>query len=100
MNDGGGPGAGGSGGGGTGDSGSGGSAGTANTGGGGGAGGARSGNASAGGAGGSGIIILRYPNTKTITIGAGLTTSHVNQAVGANERYTRFTGGTGTVSWS
>lgn len=46
-------------------------AGVANTGGGGGGGSGTT--ASAGGFGGSGIVILRYPNSLTITIGAGLT---------------------------
>lgn len=68
-----------------------GSDGTDNLGGGGGA------NAS----GGSGVVILRYSNTKTITIGSGLTTSHLNTAIsGTSDKYTRFTGGTGTISFS
>lgn len=67
--------------------------GTANTGGGGGGG-------STGGTGGSGIVVLRYPNTRTITVGAGLTAGVTNQSVGTNERYTTLTAGTGTVSWS
>ena len=70
---------------------------TANTGGGGGGGGI---NTSPGMAGGSGIVILRYPDTKTITVGAGLTAGVTNQAVGTNERYTTLTAGTGNVSWS
>lgn len=70
--------------------------GAVNTGGGGG------GNVNAGttGAGGSGVVILRYPSNYTITVGAGLTASHTNQAVGTNERYTRITAGSGNVSWS
>jgi len=64
------------------------------------AGGGGGGSNASGGSGGSGVVILRYPDTRTISVGAGLTTSHVNQAVGTNERYTRFTAGTGTVSWS
>ena len=80
--------------------------------GGGGAGGANNGQANTGGggggnvnngttgAGGSGVVILRYPSNYTITVGAGLTASHTNQAVGTNERYTRITAGSGNVSWS
>ena len=80
-------GSGGSGGGGSGT----GAAGQANTGSGGG--GQRNGN---GGAGGSGIVILRYPNTKTITIGAGLTSS---TATVGSDKVTSFTAGTGTISF-
>ena len=87
-------GAGGNGGGGAGHAGSTGTgtAGTANTGGGGGA-----GNMAAGGAGGSGVVILRYPNDKTITLSAGLTgtTSNVSSS-----KVTTITAGTGTVSWT
>jgi len=50
-------------------------------------------------AGGSGVVILRYPSAFTIIIGAGLTASPVNQAVGTNERFTTITAGTGNVSW-
>ena len=71
---------------------SGGSDGTANTGGGGGAtyGGV-------GRSGGSGVVILRYPSTYTITIGAGLTGS--TTTVGGN-KITTITAGTGNVSWT
>ena len=65
----------------------------ANTGNGGGSGG-QFGN---GNAGGSGIVILRYPSARTITIGAGLTGS--TTTVGGN-RVTTITAGTGNVSWS
>ncbi len=71
--------------------------GAANTGGGGGGNGQDN---TVGAAGGSGIVILRYPNTRTITVGAGLTSGGTNQSVGANERYTILTAGTGNVSWS
>lgn len=87
---------GGDGGGGAGSSSSGGVNGTANTGGGG---GGNSGS-NTGRTGGSGIVILRYPNTVTLTASAGLTTGVLNQAVGGSERYTTFTAGTGTVSFS
>jgi hypothetical protein len=71
--------------------------GTANTGGGGGGTNNSSGNA---GSGGSGIVILRYPSARTITVGAGLTAGVTNASVGTNERYTTITAGTGNVSWS
>ena len=87
------PGSGGSGGGGAGGTGPGqsnGTNGSANTGSGGGAGGQ-------GGAGGSGIVILRYPNTRTITIGAGLTGS---TATDGSFKVTSLTAGSGNVSWA
>jgi hypothetical protein len=86
-------GTGGSGGGGNGvTSGSGGS-GTANTGGGGGA-----GQGSNGGAGGSGIVILRYPSTKTITNpGSGLT---FTTATDGSDKVTTFTAGTGNIQFN
>lgn len=68
--------------------------GTANSGGGG-AGGASAGNS---GAGGSGVVILRYPDTFTITIGAGLTGSTPAPAGGF--KVTTITAGTGNVSWA
>jgi hypothetical protein len=43
------------------------------------------------------VVILRYPNTKTITIGAGLTGS--TATVGGNY-VTTITAGTGNVSWA
>jgi len=65
--------------------------GTNNTGGGGGGGGTQS------GAGGSGVVILRYPNTYTVTIGAGLTGS---TATDGSDKVTTFTAGTGNISFS
>jgi hypothetical protein len=47
--------------------------------------------------GGSGLVILRYPASLTITIGAGLTGS--TSTVGAN-KVTTITQGTGNVSWA
>jgi hypothetical protein len=93
------PGTGGTGGGGAGGSSTNvdGTAGTVNTGGGGGGGGGNSGNAD-GGAGGSGIVVLRYEDTKTITIGAGLTGS--TSAASGGYKRTTLTAGTGNVSWS
>ena len=73
-----------------------GNAGTANTGGG--AGGLYITNTTAryGGNGGSGIVILRYPNTYTISQ-SGLT---ISTATTGNDKVTTITAGTGTVSWS
>ena len=51
----------------------------------------------AGTSGGSGVVILRYPSTKTISIGAGLT--HTTDTQGSN-KVTVFTQGTGDISWS
>tara|TARA_R100000655_G_scaffold25777_5_gene52859 strand:+ start:510 stop:1514 length:1005 start_codon:yes stop_codon:yes gene_type:complete len=68
---------------------------TVNTGGGGGAGGG--GTPTTGGAGGSGIVILRYPNTFTISVGSGLTSS---TATDGGDKVTSFTAGTDTVSFS
>jgi hypothetical protein len=65
-------------------------AGTVNTGGGGGG-----GSTSGGGAGGSGIVVLRYPDKITLTIGAGLTSSTSSSG---GFKVTTFTAGTDTVS--
>ena len=64
-----------------------------NTGGGGGS----TGNATAG-SGGSGVVILRYPASKTLTVGAGLT-ADPPATVGAN-KVTVIKSGTGTVTLS
>jgi len=72
-------------------------AGTVNTGGGGGGGGYLLG-FGAGGAGGSGLVVLRYPDTLTITVGVGLTGTTPAAANGF--KYTSITAGTGTVSWA
>jgi hypothetical protein len=50
-----------------------------------------------GASGGSGIVIVRYPSTYTITIGAGLTGT--TATVGEN-KVTTFTAGTGQVSFT
>jgi len=71
-----------------------GSPGTVNTGGGGGAG---TEPPHTGGAGGSGVVILRYPSTLTITIGAGLTGT--TTTVSSN-KVTTLTAGSGNVSWA
>jgi hypothetical protein len=68
---------------------------TANFGGGG---GAINRTTAAGGNGGSGVVILRYPDTLTITIGSGLTGTE-SAASGGYKRAT-ITAGTGNVSWS
>jgi hypothetical protein len=49
------------------------------------------------GKGGSGVVILRYPDTYTITIGAGLTGT---TATSAPKKITTITLGTGNVSWT
>ena len=51
----------------------------------------------AGTSGGSGVVILKYPSTKTITVGAGLTST--TDTEGSN-KITVFTAGTGNVSFS
>jgi len=71
--------------------------GSTNVGAGGGAGGYPS--TRSGGDGGSGIVILRYPDYYDITVGSGLTTGQLNTAVGSNEKYTTFTGGTGNITF-
>ena len=73
--------------------------GASNTGGGagGGAGGGTSSSHAAGGNGGSGIVILKYPNTYTISVGAGLTSSTTTDG---SYKITSFTAGSDTVSFS
>jgi hypothetical protein len=48
--------------------------------------------------GGSGVVILKYPDSKTITIGAGLTGS--TAAPSGGYKVSTITAGTGNVSWS
>jgi len=72
-----------------------GTAGTANTGGGGG-GSSYDGVDKQGGAGGSGVVILRYPNTYTIS-NTGMTLS---TATDGSDKVTTITAGTGTISFS
>ena len=69
--------------------------GTANTGGGGGG----ANDSSAVGSGGSGVVILRYPNSFTIALGAGLTSAAGEQTDGS-EKYIAITAGAGNISWS
>ena len=73
-----------------------GTAGTANTGGGGG-GSLSNGVLITGGAGGSGVVILKYLDSFTITIGAGLTGT---TATSGGYSVTSITAGTGNVSWA
>jgi hypothetical protein len=73
-------------------------AGTENRGGGGGGGRSGSGGSGGvGGAGGSGVVILKYPDTRTISIGAGLTGT---TATTGSFKVTTITAGSGNVSWS
>ena len=67
---------------------------SANTGSGGG-GGANAGGG--GGNGGSGVVILRYPDAYTVTVGSGLTGT---TATDGSDKVTTFTAGTGTISFS
>ena len=71
--------------------------GTANTGGGGGSGAFPSSGTGTGGNGGSGIVILRYPNTKTITIPGGLTATTTTDG---SDKVTTFTAGTGNIQFN
>ena len=70
-------------------------AGTVNTGAAGGGGGAGT-TAGTAGAGGSGVVILRYPNTYTITVGSGLTSSTTTDG---SDKITTFTAGSDTISF-
>ena len=74
-----------------------GTAGTVNTGGGGGGASILNGYGSYGGAGGSGIVVLRYPLYRTITIGAGLTGTTFTSG---SYTVATITAGTGNVSWA
>lgn len=46
--------------------------------------------------GGSGIVVVRYPSSRTIIVGSGLT--HSTLTIGS-DKLTTFTAGTGIVSW-
>ena len=55
----------------------------------------------AGGAGGRGIVILRYPDSFTLSLVSGsLVTTVINQTIGSNEKYTTFQSGTGDIQFS
>jgi len=74
-------------------------AGSANSGGGGGGGSWVSGAVNGpGAAGGSGVVIMKYPDNYTITIGVGLTGS--TTAASGGYKVTTITAGTGTVTWA
>jgi hypothetical protein len=73
-------------------------AGTVNTGGGGGGGGGNTSPNADGKNGGSGVVILKYPDFMTITIGAGLTGT--TAAPSGGFIVTTITAGTGNVSWA
>jgi hypothetical protein len=49
--------------------------------------------------GGSGVVILRYPDTRTITFGAGVTGTE-SAASGGYKRATITQATAGTVSWA
>jgi hypothetical protein len=51
-----------------------------------------------GGNGGSGVLILKYPDAYTITIGAGLTGS--TAAPSGGFKVSTITAGSGNVSWA
>jgi hypothetical protein len=53
----------------------------------------------AGGTGGSGVVILRYPDTRTISFGAGVTGTE-SAASGGYKRATITAATAGNVSWS
>jgi hypothetical protein len=73
-------------------------AGTANLGGGGGAGSGKVSGDKSGRAGGSGVVIFKYPDTRTIVIGAGLTGTESSPSGGFKSA--TITAGTGNVSWT
>jgi hypothetical protein len=92
------PGSGGLGGGGDGSNSTNGTSGLANTGGGGGGGNSRP--TSSGGAGGSGVVVLKYPNTYTITVGSGINEASGSPFTDGSDKISVYTGGTGTISFS
>ena len=54
-----------------------------------------------GGTGGGGIVILRYPSGNSIIVGSGLSTGVLNGTVsGGTDKYTTFTLGSGTITFS
>jgi hypothetical protein len=69
--------------------------GTANTGGG--AGGTARAGGTSGGSGGSGVVIVRYPNTRTMTVGAGLTVVH---GTDGSDKIAIFKSGSDNISFS
>lgn len=73
-------------------------AGTVNTGGGGGGGAGGTGGSVASASGGSGVVILKYSDVLTLTLGAGLTGTTASPSGGF--KVTTITAGTGNVSWA
>jgi hypothetical protein len=53
--------------------------------------------ANSGGAGGSGVVIIEYPDSYSLTIGGGLTSS---TATAGGYSVTTFTAGTDTISFA
>ena len=54
----------------------------------------------AGGNGGSGVVILRYPSSRSITVGSGLTEASGSPFSEGSDKVSVFTGGEGTISFS
>jgi hypothetical protein len=74
---------------------------TANTGGGGGGGGGSNADSTrVGGSGGSGVVILRYPSSYSIAVGAGLFESTGSPFTEGSDKVSVFTSGTGTITFS
>jgi hypothetical protein len=74
--------------------------GIANTGGGGGGSRSLSSGGTGGGAGGSGVVILRYPNPYTVSVGAGITQSSGSPFTEGTDKVSVFTGGTGNITFN
>ena len=72
-------------------------AGTTNTGGGAGGGSRYSGQGKAGG---SGVVIVRYPDAYTITVGSGITEASGSPFTESSDKVSVFTGGTGTITFA
>lgn len=53
-----------------------------------------------GGNGGSGVVVLRYPSSKSITVGSGLTQPSGSPFTEGSDKISVFTLGTGTISFS
>jgi len=74
---------------------------TGNTGGGGGGGGGSDADSTrVGGNGGSGVVILRYSDAYTISVGSGITEATGSPFTEGSDKVSVFTGGTGTISFS
>ena len=53
-----------------------------------------------GGSGGSGVVILRYPNSYTITVGSGIIEASGSPFTEGSNKVSVFTGGTGSISFA